>query len=154
MGSFEASPDGWNLRLVGKGNKKAKIVVTKKLINELRIYRESLGLPPLPSPGEARPAILAVTGKDKGLTNQAIYLLCKVIFDQAANRMETDDPAAAARLRQATPHWMRHTGVTHAMESGASPRYVQAQARHSSLNVTAKYDHQVRRAWRADLERM
>jgi site-specific recombinase XerD len=81
-----------------------------------------------------------------------------VIFDQAANRMETDDPAAAAaaasRLRQATPHWMRHTGVTHAMESGASPRYVQAQARHSSLNVTAKYDHQVRRAWRADLERM
>ena len=154
MGSFEASPDGWNLRLVGKGNKKAKIVVTKKLINELRIYRESLGLPPLPSPGEARPAILAVTGKDKGVTDQAIYLLCKVIFDQAANRMETDDPAAASRLRQATPHWMRHTGVTHAMESGASPRYVQAQARHSSLNVTAKYDHQVRRAWRADLERM
>ena len=66
-------------------------------------------------------------------------MLCKVIFDKAANRMETDDPAAAARLRQATPHWMRHTGVTHAMESGASPRYVQAQARHSSLNVTAKY---------------
>lgn len=154
MSSFEASPDGWNIRLVGKGNKKAKIVATKKLIAELRIYRESLGLPPLPSPGETRPAILAVTGKDKGLTDQAIYLLCKVIFDKAADKMDAEDPAAAARLRIASPHWMRHTGVTHAMESGANPRYVQAQARHSSLNVTARYDHKERKAWRVDLEIM
>ena len=154
MSAFESSSDGWNIRLIGKGNKKARIIATKKLIAELQIYRTSLGLSPLPSPGESRPAILAVTGKDKGLTNQAIYLLCKVIFDKASARLSENDPAAAARLRQATPHWMRHTGVTHAMESGAGPRYVQAQARHSSLNITAKYDHQARKAWRANLDKM
>ncbi len=153
MGSFEASPEGWSIRLVGKGNKKARIIATAKLMSELRVYRESLCLPPLPSPGETRPAILAVTGEDKGITAQAIYLICKVIFGQAAALMDArGESAAAARLREATPHWMRHTGVTHSMEAGVNPRYVQAQARHSSLNVTARYDHKGRRAWRQELE--
>jgi site-specific recombinase XerD len=43
---------------------------------------------------------------------------------------------------------MRHTGVSHSMEMGVDPRYVQAQARHSSLNITARYDHKKRQAWR------
>lgn len=152
MGSFESSPQGWSIRLLGKGQKKAKIIATNRLMDELKIYRTSLGLPALPSPGETRSAILAVTGKDKGVTAQAIYLVCKVIFNQAADLLESQDPVAASRLRQASPHWMRHTGVTHAMEGGVNPRYVQAQARHSSLNVTARYDHQQKQAWRAALE--
>ncbi len=154
MGSFEPSTDGWNIRLVGKGNKKAKIVATEKLIEELKIYRTSLGLSPLPLPGETRPAVLAVTGKDRGISDQAIYLLCKTIFEKASLLLSATDPLAASRLKSATPHWMRHTGVTHAMEAGINPRYVQAQARHSSLNVTARYDHKARKGWRKDLERM
>ena len=121
-------------------------------MDELKLYRASLGMPALPSPGETRPAILAVTGQDKGVTAQAIYLVCKVIFNQGADLLESQDPVAASRLRQASPHWMRHTGVTHAMEDGVNPRYVQAQARHSSLNVTARYDHKQKQAWRAALE--
>jgi site-specific recombinase XerD len=152
MGSFQASPEGWNIKLVGKGQKKAKIIATEKLMGELRAYRVSLGLPPLPSPGETGPAILAVTGTGKGVTAQAIYLICKTIFAQAADLIESSDTVAAARLRQASPHWMRHTGVTHSMESGVDPRYVQAQARHSSLNVTARYDHKKRQAWRKAFE--
>jgi hypothetical protein len=38
------------------------------------------------------------------------------------------------------------------MEADVDPRYVQAQARHSSLKVTAVYDHKKRRAWRGALE--
>ncbi|MFC7462047.1 tyrosine-type recombinase/integrase [Hydrogenophaga defluvii] len=152
MGSFQASPEGWNISLVGKGKKKAKIIATEKLMGELRVYRASLGLPPVPSPGESAPAIQAVTGKAKGVTAQAIYLICKTIFTQAADLVEASDTVAAARLRQASPHWMRHTGVSHSMESGIDPRYVQAQARHSSLNVTARYDHKRRQAWRKAFE--
>jgi len=154
MGDFEATADGWTIRLIGKGRKKARIVATARLIDELRIYRESLGLPPLPTRGEDRPAILAIKSTEKGITAQAIYLICKTIFGLAAERLECSNPAASARLRHATPHWMRHTGITHAMESGINPRYVQAQARHSSLTITARYDHKSRRAWRADLERV
>lgn len=155
MGSFEASPEGWNIRLVGKGGKKAKIIATDKLVSELRVYRLSLCLPALPSPGETRPAIMAITGQSNGITDQAIYLICRVIFERAADHlMEIGDSAAAARLNRASPHWMRHTGVTHSMEAGVNPRYVQAQARHSSLNVTARYDHKARKAWRNDMEKV
>lgn len=154
MGAFEPSSDGWNLRLVGKGGKKAKIIATNQLIEELKVYRTSLGLSPLPRVGETRPAIMAVTGKDKSVTAQALYLLCKVIFQKAADLIEEQSPLSAQRLRQASPHWMRHTGVSHAMEAGVNPRYVQAQARHSSLNVTARYDHKTRRSWRQDLEKI
>ncbi|WP_337166101.1 site-specific integrase, partial [Vibrio fluvialis] len=148
MGNFIASPQGWSLRFVGKGDKWSTIIVTSKLMDELKVYRTSLGLPALPSPGESRPAIMAVTGVDKGVTGQAIYLICKEIFGWAADLIEGSDNAAAARLRQSSPHWMRHTGVSHSMEMGVDPRYVQAQARHSSLNITARYDHKKRQAWR------
>ena len=152
MASFQPSPDGWNIKLVGKGQKRAKIIATEKLMNELRIYRTSLGLPPLPTPGEEGPAIRPVSGKEKPVSAQTIYLICTSIFEKAAQRIESTDSHAATRLRKASPHWMRHTGVSHAMEGGVDPRYVQAQARHSSLNVTARYDHKRRQAWRKAFE--
>lgn len=152
MGNFEASPQGWSIRLTGKGGKRAKIVATNTLMDELKIYRSSLGLPALPAPGETRPAVMAVTGKDKRLTGQAIYLICTEIFERTAQLVEGHNEASAARLRQSSPHWMRHTGVSHTMEAGVDPRYVQAQARHSSLTVTARYDHKKRAAWRNAFE--
>lgn len=153
MGSFQASRDGWNISLIGKGDHKATIIATSKLMDELRLYRLSLGLQPYPAPGEETPAIMAVTGKNKGITDQAIYLICKEIFKRASELIEPTDPASASRLLKASPHWMRHTGVTHSMEAGVNPRFVQAQARHSSLTVTARYDHQRRKNWRAELEK-
>lgn len=152
MSDFKPSPDGWFLSFIGKGNKPAKIIATSKLMEELGIYRRSLGLPSMPVFGEDNPAIMAVTGGSKGVSDQAIYLICKTIFGMASDRMASVDSAASARLAQATPHWMRHTGITHTMESGVHPRYVQAQARHSSLNVTAAYDHKEQRAWRKAFE--
>lgn len=152
MGSFKSTRDGWVIKLVGKGDKPATIVATDKLMQELQLYRTSLGLSPLPSLEEELPAIMAVTGKDKGVTAQAIYLVCKVIFEAAADLIAPKDLNAARRLKMASPHWMRHTGVSHSMEAGVNPRYVQAQARHSSLKITARYDHKKKRAWRKELE--
>lgn len=48
MGSFEPSPEGWSICLVGKDNKKTKIVATAQLMVELRLYRLSLALSALP----------------------------------------------------------------------------------------------------------
>lgn len=154
MGSFQPTTDGWVLKLIGKGRIAAKILVPNTLLEELKVYRTSLGLPPLPSAGEDRPAILSVRSNTKGITDQALYLLCKELFSRAADMLAVTDEAGAQRLRMATPHWMRHTGISHYLEAGADPRYVQAQARHSSLKVTATYDHKEQRAWRANLERL
>lgn len=60
MASFEPSSDGWNIRLIGKGAKKAKIIATDGLMRELRVYRNSLGLAPCPPPAKpARPSWLS-----------------------------------------------------------------------------------------------
>lgn len=151
MGCFQATPDGWLICFTGKGNKKAKIVATNTLMDELRLYRESLNLPSTPSYEENdMPAVMGLRGNKQPITSQAIYLICKAIFQRAAALAdEQGNTAAATRLRKASPHWMRHTGISHTMEAGVSPRYVQAQARHSSLNITARYDHKEKKAWRS-----
>jgi integrase len=153
MGDFQEGPDGWGLHLTGKGGKRASIVVPQRLIRELRTYRLSIGLSEYPHHGEARPAVCRIGSNAKGISSQALYLICQVIFARAAELIKPINPGAAARLEAASPHWMRHTGITHALERGINPRYVQAQARHASLVTTAKYDHQERRAWRTDFER-
>ena len=151
MSSFEHSGQGWNIRVLGKRGKKSKIICTDALLSELVMYRESLNLPALPSFNETRPAILSITDSERGIKDYAIYEICKVIFEHAAQWIEPHSPSSALRLRQASPHWLRHTGISHSMNSGISPRYVQAQARHSSLNTTARYDHKDRQAWRTEL---
>ena len=152
MSAFHEGPQGWSIRVVGKGQKTATLIASKTLMEELQIYRHSLGLTALPAPGEDRPAVMAVTREDKAVTAQAIYLICTTLFKMTANRLNTTDPQAAHRLHLATPHWLRHTGISHAMELGVDPRYVQAQARHSSLKITARYDHKDKHKWRQQIE--
>lgn len=150
MSCFEATQDGWTLTFVGKGNKRSKIIVTSTLLKELEVYRLSLGLPSYPSPIETDvPAICSIHKNERPISSQAIYLICKEIYSKAAEiAADVDHTIAAQRLKRASPHWMRHTGISHSMETGIDPRYVQAQARHSSLNITARYDHKEKKSWR------
>lgn len=152
MNDFRPSPEGWVLRVSGKGRKTGKLMVTTKLLTELQRYRTSLDLPSLPAANDASPAVWPIAGEATALSSQAIYVLCKDLFEATAVRLEATDDVSAARFRQASPHWLRHTGITHALEAGVPPRYVQAQAQHSSLKVTARYDHKNRENWRRRLE--
>lgn len=166
MKDFFHDGKGWLIRVLGKGSKRANIIATKRLMEELAIYRRSLGLSDLPSANDKYPAILPVTGWKPGvgtppedpLSNQVLYTLCVEIFRHTAGVLEELSATrpelkhSAIRLAKATPHWMRHTGISHAMEGNVSPRYVQAQARHSSLKITARYDHKRREAWRDELD--
>ncbi len=43
-----------------------------------------------------------------------------------------------------SPHWMRHSHVSHALARGANPVDVQEQVGHSSLQVTTGYAHRTR----------
>ena len=49
--------------------------------------------------------------------------------------------ALAEKLRRATPHWMRHTHATHALDSGAELTAVRDNLRHSSISTTSIYLH-------------
>lgn len=46
--------------------------------------------------------------------------------------------------KKISPHWMRHSHVSHALARGANPVDVQEQVGHSSLQVTTGYAHKTR----------
>ncbi|KKB60802.1 hypothetical protein WM40_27085, partial [Robbsia andropogonis] len=63
------------------------------------------------------------------------------VFRQAAQIIENDHPTLAEKLRQATPHWMRHTHATHAIARGVELSAVRDNLRHASISTTSIYLH-------------
>ncbi|WP_354677116.1 site-specific integrase, partial [Cupriavidus plantarum] len=55
--------------------------------------------------------------------------------------LKTEDAAAAARLAQASAHWLRHTFGSHAIARGVALDVVQHQLGHASLATTSVYVH-------------
>ncbi len=64
------------------------------------------------------------------------------VFETAAKAceaLERPQTAMAAKLRQASPHWMRHTHATHALAKGADLLAVRDNLRHASIATTSIY---------------
>ena len=59
------------------------------------------------------------------------------VFKRAAETME--NPEDAARLRQASTHWLRHTHGTHAVADKVPLDVVQYILGHASLDTTSIY---------------
>jgi integrase/recombinase XerD len=52
--------------------------------------------------------------------------------------------AAAVRagiVADVTPHWLRHSHVSHALDRGAPVHLVQQTVGHASLTTTTRYSH-------------
>jgi len=62
-------------------------------------------------------------------------------FATAADVLGDANPSLAEKLRRATPHWMRHTHATHALQRGAELTTVRDNLRHASLSTTSMYLH-------------
>lgn len=71
----------------------------------------------------------------------------KRFFATAALVVEGDSPAVAEKLRRATPHWVRHTHATHALDGGAELTAVRNNLRHSSISTTSVYLHADDERW-------
>jgi len=148
MGKFFTRKDKsgeslWWLEITGKGDKTRLIPATNELITELSRYRREMGLALLPVEGETVPIVLPIGGKQRSLTRGALHLIIKNIFNSAADRLELRGPegvSAAARLRAASTHWLRHTAGSD-MADNMDLRHVRDNLGHSSLTTTNKYLH-------------
>lgn len=141
----------WWLHVVGKGGKPGRIPAPADLVAEFVLYRTAFGLPPLPAPGDTSPLILTATGAARRASEGAIAKMVKQIMAGAAElAREMGNHAAADRLGQASPHWLRHSSLTHQVDAGVPLKTVQLNARHASIAVTGRYVHKEHAARHAE----
>jgi len=149
MGAFFCRRDRegverWWLEVTGKGNKTRLVPATDELMVELARYRSAHGLSPTPLPGEARPIVLPIIGKEKPLSRGALHLVLKEVFGMAAARLRSRGPeweSRAAVLASASAHWLRHTAGSHMTDQQVDLRFVRDNFGHASISTTSAYLH-------------
>ncbi len=140
MGHFQLDQEGnWWFLTIGKGNKEREISVSDAMLEALKRYRRSRGLPPLPAPGEASPLIHRNRGRGGMTSTRQIRRIAQSCFDRAIARLRAEGwNEEADRLGDATVHWLRHTGISEDVKH--RPReHVRDDAGHGSSAVTDRY---------------
>ncbi len=140
MGHFQLDQEGnWWFITVGKGNKEREVSVSDAMLDALKRYRRSRGLPSLPSPGESSPLIHKTRGKGGIGSTRQIRGIVQKCFDTAAAKMRSEGFIEdSQRLADATVHWLRHTGISEDVKH--RPReHVRDDAGHGSSAITDRY---------------
>jgi len=128
----------WTLTVLGKGQKTRAIPLPAVCVAVLRTYREMRGLPPQPPLFEHAALIHGLRGGS--LRGSGLYDEVKAIFVAAAERLANTDPDGATRLRQASPHWLRHAYARQLVVDHQVPLpAAQALLGHASVQTTAAY---------------
>jgi site-specific recombinase XerD len=140
MGDFRELRGRWWWQVTGKGAKTARVPVNNDMVQALQRYRLFLGLSLMPTPDEKTPLVLNLKGTS-GISANMIYRLVKELVVHAADRLASEDPYKAEKLRRASTHWLRHTSITHQADAGISLRHLQRSARHAKLDTTGLYLH-------------
>ena len=150
MGDFLQREGRWWWQTVGKGDRLARIPVPPSMLELLIDWRHFLNLSEFPSIEEQSALLRRQNGLD-GLGVNQLYRLIKETFRQAADALENEQGeegvALAVTLRRASPHWLRHTAITHQAQNGVELRYLTRNARHSRLDTTARYLHAEAEEW-------
>ncbi|MFG6666576.1 tyrosine-type recombinase/integrase [Halomonas sp. HNIBRBA4712] len=154
MGDFVRREGRWWWEVTGKGDKRARIPLPEDMRQALMEWRQALGLSPSPEFDETAPVLRALGGV-RGISDNQLYRLIKKTFSEAANALEAQhgDPGYVEALRRATPHWLRHTSITHQAQSGIGLSYLAESARHARLETTSRYLHTEQNEWHAEQQR-
>ena len=152
MSSFREYRGHWWWFVLGKGHKRGKVPVNDEMLDALMRYRRFLRLADLPAEDDASPLLRSLKGK-KGISANMVYRLVKSTVAKAADELEASSPLRAAKLRNASTHWFRHTAVTHGDDAGIGLKYLNRSARHDKLETTAIYQHAEDALWHNEWQR-
>jgi site-specific recombinase XerD len=152
MNSFREYRGHWWWFVLGKGAKRGKVPVNDEMLDALMRYRRFLKLDDLPGEDDTSPLLRSLKGT-KGISANMIYRLVKATVAQAADELAESSPLKAAKLRNASTHWFRHTAVTHGDDAGIGLKYLNRSARHDKLETTAIYQHAEDALWHNEWQR-
>lgn len=136
------SQGDWWINVVGKGAKVGKVALPPLGLTALGRYLDRRGVPLDPQRWSANVPVIATLGGEEGISATRLWAITKRLFDTVANaceQLERPQEALAAKLREASSHWMRHTHATHALGNGADLLSVRDNLRHASIATTSIY---------------
>lgn len=125
--SFQNTENGLIMMVEGKGRKVRSIHLPIHLADKIMRYAFSLDTTDYLFTNERLIDFGIEVFERRAISNSQIFRIVK---------------AAAKRANlsvQPSPHWLRHTSATHAIESGAPIHVVQRSLGHESISTTGKY---------------
>jgi integrase/recombinase XerD len=112
--------DGGQVTVFGKGEKTRTVLLPNSIWRELLRFRQGAGLDAPVFPSRSGAGHLHPTSIER-------------LVRKAAQR--------AGLELAVSPHWLRHSHATHALERGAPIHLVQATLGHASVATTGRYLH-------------
>jgi integrase len=152
MNSFQEERGLWWWHVTGKGAKRAKIPVPDDMIQALVRYRKHLGLTAMPRRNDNTPLLVGLRDRAP-ISARRLNQILKVLFSRAADLLGPESQHKAEKLRAASAHWGRHTGITAKVDAGMEERFVQKDARHSDRRTTQRYIHEEERRWHEEAQK-
>jgi integrase len=120
----------------GKGRKLRDTTVPPDFITFLKRYRFSRDLSSLPSSGENNVLVEKIRGQG-GMTTRHLRRLVQTVFDRAFIKMKQNEGEnKAIKLKEATTHWLRHTGASMEIERGRALKDLSEDLGHASMATT------------------
>jgi integrase len=133
---WKDNDNNWWLKIYGKGRKVRDITVPPSFLLYLTRYRLCRGLSKLPVTGENHPIIEKLRGRG-GMTARQLSRLVQEVFDEAYTEMKArNGEASASNFKEATSHWLRHTGASLEIERGRVLKDVSEDLGHASMSTT------------------
>ena len=129
-----------------KGFKDRNVTISDAVRIEFKRYRNALNLPSNTEKNELTPLFPIIrSGKFsyKGIGIRRMRDIVNSIFKGMSEHCyENDDELNGDIFSKATPHWLRHTGISHDINiNKRSLSDVRDDAGHDSIETTSKYIH-------------
>ena len=141
LGGIEVDHDERWLHVVGKGARAGRVTLPPLARAALDRYLVQRGLPTTPHKWSPDTPLVGNIAGDAGINRARLWVVMKRFFATVADVLIEVNPAFVEKLRRATPHWMRHTHATHALQGGAELTAVRDNLRHASIATTSIYLH-------------
>lgn len=139
----EQAAPGWLLSVLGKGRKWRKVPVPPLLVAELCAELARAGRPadPLAEQNAPIPILADFSEPLEPWSESGLYKALKSLFSICAAQLQGHE---AEQLRKASPHWLRHSHGSHALNGrpGHPPvpvQVVQNNLGHASIGTTSGY---------------
>lgn len=139
MGDFKKFDGMWWITFTGKRNKVRQVPVGDEVMEEVVLFRESLGLSGYPEVGESTPLVPALRG-GRGITStrQIRNIVDECMHATAARLRKEGRVDDADNLEKATVHWLRHTGISEDVKKRPL-HHVRDDAGHGDISTTGIY---------------